>query len=170
MDKQDQILKDAFLRLPKVLQNAIINADVQANLRKLAKVHKLHLDKWTILENEIMMALLGITDVNDLPYAISEQVGIPLEQALQITNSVAEIIFDPIQNELKNSVGESRNILEQVDESEQMQTNQDPSNTKEKRPIDISKFIPAPIDPAVYKPKTPKKYADNNDPYHEPIE
>ncbi len=168
MDEQEQALKDAFLALPKVLQEAITNADVQANLRKLADVHKLHLDKWVVLENEIMMALLGITDPNDLPYAISEQVGIPLEQAQQITNSVAEIVFDPIQNELKGKVGEHKSTLENIDYSP-IHTKQDhPITTKNK--IDISKFSPAPTNPVEYKPQTTKKYADNNDPYHEPIE
>lgn len=157
-NNQDQILKDAFTSLPKVLQDAITNADIQANLRKLAKVHKLHLDKWTVLENEIMMALLGITDPTDLPHAISEQVGIPLEQAQQISSSVAEIVFDPIQDELKGEVGESRSTLENIDYQ------------AVKDPIDISKFSPAHSDPIQYHPKTTKKYADNNDPYHELIE
>ena len=178
MDEQDQILKDAFLALPKVLQEAITNADVQANLRKLADVHKLHLDKWAVLENEIMMALLGITSPQELPHAISEQVGIPLAQAQEITNSVAEIVFDPIQDELKGEVGESRNTLENIDyvEPNQMTTKgsqppleQNNSNGQPK-PIDISKFSPAPTNPAEYKPQTTKKYAANNDPYHETIE
>ena len=166
----DQVLKDAFLSLPKVLQEAITNADVQANLRKLAEVHKLHLDKWTILENEIMMALLGITSAADLPHSISEQVGIPLDQAQEITNSVAEIVFDPIQDEIKGEIGESQNILEKVDATVQKNANQEEAFIKSKAPIDISKFTPAPTDPAEYKPKTVKKYADNNDPYHEAID
>ena len=166
----DQILKDAFLSLPKVLQEAITNADVQANLRKLADVHKLHLDKWTILENEIMMALLGITSAQELPHAISEQVGIPLDQAQKITNSVAEIVFDPIQDELKGEIGESQSTLEKVDSAVRQSAAQAPLPKKPGGPIDISKFTPAPTDPAEYKPKTTKKYADNNDPYHEPIE
>ncbi len=162
-NNQDQILKDAFTALPKVLQDAITNADVQANLRKLAEVHKLHLDKWTVLENEIMMALLGITDPTDLTHAISEQVGVPLEQAQQIADSVASIVFDPIQDELKGEVGESRSTLENIDYVEG-------SQMKPSGPIDISKFTPAHSDPAQYHPKTDKKYADNNDPYHEAIE
>jgi len=160
----EQQLKDAFTSLPKVLQEAITNADVQANLRKLADVHKLHLDKWTILENEIMMALLGITDPNDLAHAISEQVSIPLVQAQQITNSVAEIVFDPIQDELKGEVGEHKSTLENIDAPSAAQQPQ--ANGA----IDISKFSPAPTDPAKYKPQTTKKYADNNDPYHESVE
>jgi len=158
MDEQEQILQDAFLALPQVLQEAITNADVQANMRKLAEVHKLHLDKWNILENDIMLALLGISDINELPENISTHINIPLEQAQQITNSVAEIVFDPIQDELKLEVGESRSTLENIDYQ------------KQKGPIDISKFSPAPSDPVQYKPRTTKKYADNNDPYHEPIE
>ena len=160
----NQALKDAFLALPKVLQKAITDAHVQANLRKLAEKYKLHLDKWTVLENEIMLALLGITNAADLPHAIQEQVGIPLEQAQEITDAVSRIVFDPIQEELKQEVGESKNILETAD------TTQPKYIKKQKQPIDISKFTTAPTDPTVYTPKTPKKYTDNHDPYLEPID
>jgi hypothetical protein len=159
MDNQEQQLKDAFLQLPEVLQKAITNADVQANLRKLANTHKLHLDKWVILENEIMMALLGLTDPNDLPRNISEQILIPIEQAREITDSVTKIVFDPIQEELQREIGESQSTLETID------TPQAPAEA-----IDISKFSPAHSEPSMYNPKTEKKYVDNNDPYHEAIE
>ncbi len=169
MSDTDQIIKDAFMALPKVLQKAITDADVQSKLRKLAEVHKLHLDKWIILENEIMMALLGITNPDDLPETISKRVGIPLEKATQITNAAGEIIFGPIKDQLKNAVGDSKNIIESVGDENNTHTN-DLTNQKSETQIDISKFMHAPTDPDVYTPKTPKKYPDNNDPYLEPID
>ncbi len=156
MDEQNQQLSDAFSSLPKVLQDSISSADVQAKLRELAKVHKLHLDKWAILENEIMMALLGLTEPNELAQNISREVGLPMEKALEITDSVVKIVFNPIQEQLHASLGESKSTLESIDSSQST--------------IDISKFSPAPTEPDIYKPKSDKKYADDNDPYHEAIE
>ncbi len=156
MDEQKQQLSDAFSSLPKALQESISSSDVQAKLRDLAEVHKLHLDKWSLLENEIMMVLLGLTEPNDLAKNISKETGLPLEQSQEITDSVTKIIFTPIQEKLRETLGESRSALETIDSS-------NPA-------IDISKFSPAPTDPSAYNPKLEKKYADNNDPYHEAIE
>ncbi len=161
MNNIEQQLTDAFSNLPKVLQDVISSADVQQKLRNLADVHKLHLDKWNILEYEIMQALLGITDPNSLPQNISKAINIPLEKAQEITNSVVKIVFNPIQKKLREKVGEPTTIAEEVVANDVR---------GEFTKIDISKFSEAPTTPGAYKPKTTKKYADNNDPYHEPIE
>ncbi len=152
-----QQIEDAFTNLPQVLQDAVTDADVQAKLRALADVHKLHLDKWTILEDEIMKGLLGITNIDELAQNIQEKVGLSSQQATEISNSVVKIVLIPIQDKLHTEVGESQSTLESID-----------SQAKPK--IDITKFTGAPTEPQEYQPDTPKKYVANNDPYHESVE
>ena len=150
MDAQDQILKDAFLNLPKVMQDTITDSNVQAKLRQLSSKYDLHIDKWGILENEIMMTLLGISEPEKLAENISNEVGISLDQAMAISNDVGEIVFTPIQNKLKKSVSDDQPIVE-----------------KAKGPIDINKFLGgASADPKSYTPKAQTKTVD---PYQEPI-
>ncbi len=152
MDEQEQILKDAFLRLPKILQETITDSDVQDKLRKLASKYELHIDKWDVLENEIMMTLLGISEPEKLAENIATEVGIGIEQAQKIADDVGQIVFSPIQTELRNNVGEPQNIVE-----------------KSRKPIDISKFIGASTNPTSYTPKA-KAQKQSTDPYQEPVE
>lgn len=158
MDLQNPVVKEAFERLPAVLRDAISSSDVQASLRKLADTYKLHLDKWDILENEIMMALLGITDPNRLMANIMQEVGLPKEQALAITKDVAAIVFDPIQSKLRAEVGEARSAVEEADAT----------TLRTRHTIDLSKFTQTPVDPKAYEPQTQHAYA-SDDPYHEPL-
>ncbi|MCD5384656.1 MAG: hypothetical protein LRZ97_01945 [Candidatus Pacebacteria bacterium] len=153
-DNKQQI-QDAYAALPKVVQDVITDSDVQAKLRELSKVYSLHLDKWTILENEIMMALLGINEPQDLPSNIVSNVGLTKEQATKITEAVISIVFDPIQDELKSEVGKSKSALEAIDAREK---------------IDISKFSKASVDPGTYAPTTKKTHRQIADPYLEPLE
>jgi hypothetical protein len=154
-----QQIQDAFNALPKVVQDVITSSDIKDKLRQLSKAYSLHLDKWMVLENEIMMALLGITEPEDLPSNIVKHVGLTQEQAAKITEAVVSIVFNPIQEQLKGRVGDSQSTLESIDTQ----------STKPKQPIDISKFTGAPTDPSAYTPPT-KSVNNATDPYHEPIE
>lgn len=155
MDEREQIIQDAFNRLPEVVQDAITDGHVRPAMRALSDKYNLHLDKWTILENEIMFALLGLSDPAELTEHIANQVRIPTEQAASIASDVSRDIFGPIQQNLQKSLtpnGGKDGV----------------SYTKE--PIDISKFSATPVDPKAYVPPTRPLYPASNDPYHEPVE
>src|SRR3989338_3700546 len=67
-DKTDiqTTLKERFMELPRVVQNAITSADVRKRMRELADIHKLHIDQWETLENEVMMTLFGVLPIEEL--------------------------------------------------------------------------------------------------------
>ncbi len=156
-----QEIEDALANMPELVRETILNADIKSKLRELAKAHSLHYDKWIDLEDEILKALVGITDPNDLPKNIMEATGLSFDKTARIMEAVMAIVFDPIQDRLRDEIGGSQSTLEQIDTTE--------LKTKEK--IDISKFTNAPTDPSVYTPKAKsvnKKTSD--DPYLEPIE
>lgn len=156
--QQNQVIRDALARLPEVLRNTIMNADVQTKLRRIAENHKIHLDKWVVLENELMMALLGITNPYELEQNIVAHAGVSAEEARAIIEEAEVIIFDPIQDELRAALGESQSIVEHIDAT----------TTQTKTPIDISKFTQTPTDPSTYTPNTEVKKVI--DPYQEPVE
>jgi hypothetical protein len=99
-----QILIDAFNALPSVVQQAILSSDLEDKMKDLSQKHKIHLDKWTQLENEITYALFGITAPEELTTNIEKHVGLPREQAIAINNAAVEIIFEPIRKQLQNVV------------------------------------------------------------------
>lgn len=104
MTDSNQIIKEAFDNLPKVVQDVLTSSDLSVKLQGMAKKHNLHLDKWSLLENEIALALLGITDPKDLSVNVEKNVGVSATDAQQITNDAVEMIFEPIRFELEKAV------------------------------------------------------------------
>lgn len=98
-------MKEAYARLPKTIQQAITSADVQKHLRALADTHKLHLDQWTALENEVMLALLGIEPIGALPKNIQTEVGVDTATSTALSKDISEIVFAPIRGELERLMG-----------------------------------------------------------------
>ncbi len=105
-DKPDiqATLKERFAQLPKVVQDAITSADVRKRMRELADTHKLHLDQWETLENEVMMTLFGVIPVDELQANIQKQVGVPEEIAKALAADISKIVFEPIRAELEREL------------------------------------------------------------------
>jgi len=105
-DKTDiqTTLKERFAQLPKVVQNAITSADVRKRMRELADTHKLHLDQWETLENEVMMTLFGVLPIDELRANIQKEVGVPEEIAKELTENISKIVFEPIREELEREL------------------------------------------------------------------
>ncbi len=105
-DKPDlqTLLKERFAQLPKVVQNAITSADVQKRMRELADTHKLHLDQWEGLENEVMMTLYGVTPVDELQANIKKHVGVSSEISQILAGEISKIVFEPIRAELEREL------------------------------------------------------------------
>ncbi len=90
-----------FKELPKVVQDAITSADVAKKLRELSDTHKLHLDQWEALENEVMLTLLGFQEVEKLEENIKSEVNLSPEAAHALAGDIAEHVFEPIRQELQ---------------------------------------------------------------------
>ncbi|MFZ2593862.1 MAG: hypothetical protein WAX38_03770 [Minisyncoccia bacterium] len=119
----EEIYKDAFNALPKIVQDAINSSDLTGKMRKLAEKHKLHLDKWSILEDEITFALFGITPPENLVGSIQKELGISMEEAIAINNDAVEIIFEPIRlqlQEVATSRAAERTVTVPVDQQKML--------------------------------------------------
>ena len=97
-------LKERFDKLPKVVQDAITSADVEKRMRELADTHKLHIDQWQALENEVMLTLLGVQPIEDLEKNIKSEVGVLDEIAKALTEDISKIVFEPIRAELEREL------------------------------------------------------------------
>ncbi|HEY4526407.1 MAG TPA: hypothetical protein VJK53_00950 [Candidatus Paceibacterota bacterium] len=102
--QENESIKERFKRLPKVVQDAIMSADVEKHLRELATNQKLHLDQWELLENQVMYTLLGIADSADLEKNIRENVGVPENIARELAAAISRIVFEPIRQELERNL------------------------------------------------------------------
>ena len=90
--KLDDILKERLQELPKAVRDAIASAELEKKLQELAERHKLHLDKWDALENEVMLTLLGLESIDKLEENIKNEVGVPAETASALAEDIAEKI------------------------------------------------------------------------------
>ena len=100
----EDVMKEHFARLPTSIQNAITSADVEAHLRELAKTHQLHLDQWDLLENEVMLSLLGVQKTTQLKNNIVKEVGVSPEIAAVLATDIAQYVFHPIREELERQL------------------------------------------------------------------
>jgi hypothetical protein len=108
MTDSTTIIQEAFANLSPVVQKVLTSADLAEKLQRLSKKHALHLDKWTLLENEITMTLLGITDPDSLITNIHDHVGVDVAEATAIANDAALEIFNPIRDELEANLSAQR--------------------------------------------------------------
>jgi hypothetical protein len=95
---------ERFATLPKVVQDAITSADVQKHMRDLAEGHKLHVDQWQILENNVMLTLLGFQPVAELPTRLEKDLNVTAEVATELSQSISDIVFKPIRGEMERSL------------------------------------------------------------------
>ena len=99
-----QVIQQRFAELPPAVQAAVTDASVEKKLRALAAKYQLHLDKWVLLENEIMMTLLGIDEPENMAKNVAEEVGVSQDIAQQIVNDIALQIFKPIREQMQGKL------------------------------------------------------------------
>lgn len=107
MDQDQEFQKaiqERFRQLPRVVQEAIVSADVSKHLRELADSHKLHLDQWESLENEVQYTLLGIQHTDKLAENIQKTVGVPADVAQSLAGDISRIVFEPIRQQLEREL------------------------------------------------------------------
>jgi hypothetical protein len=106
MDEKElqQQLAGRFKELPKSVQQAILSSDIEGHLRALAETHKLHLDQWALLENEVMLTLLGFEQAEDLAKNIAHEVGVQEDVAEALAADVSKVVFAPIHAALEQKI------------------------------------------------------------------
>ena len=109
-----------FAQLPRVVQNAIVSADVEKEMRALATTHKLHIDQWERLENEVMMVLFGLNPIEQLEQNIQKNVGVTADVASALMTDIMRIVFAPIREELERELGHPEAKEEALSDVEKM--------------------------------------------------
>jgi hypothetical protein len=97
-------LVERFKSLPKPVQDAINSASVEEHLRTLATTHKLHLDQWQLLENAVMLTLLGFQEPENFKQNIKNDLVVTEEVAAALAADISRVVFDPIRQELEREL------------------------------------------------------------------
>lgn len=175
---QDEFRK-RFAELPLPVQRAITSAEVEAHLRGLAEKHKLHLDQWQILENEVMLSLYGFLPVEELQSHIQKEVGVDAATAAELVVAVSEMVFDPIRKELERqlehpqAVEKEKSNIETIVEAEKVKASAPaavPAAPPTPRPQTEVPKVARPSQSTAYRPGEPSHARTSivDDPYREP--
>ncbi len=150
-------IQERFAQLPPAVQQAITDTSVEEKLRGLSAKYKLHLDQWVLLENEIMLTLLGLEEPKNMVKNIATEVGVSDEVAQKLVNDIAQQIFKPIREMMQGTL--SRDALTRS----AVRTSDNESSAQEKR---------APSDTSAYQrgQSSSERRDVQEDPYRESIE
>lgn len=102
--KLKELIAERLDSLPAVVRDAITSSKVEQHLRDLANVHKLHLDQWDSLEQEVVMTLLGVHPIEHLEINIASEVGIKIDTAHALAEDINKTVFEPIRQELERQL------------------------------------------------------------------
>lgn len=157
-------LAERFKQLPKVVQDSIMSADVQKRLRDLASAHKLHVDEWDALENEVMLTILGFEKPEDLEKNIQKETGTSAEEARAIATSINQIVFEPIRQELERQLShpEAQEAAETGAETVRKQL-LGAERGPESQPAPAAPMPPAPTPPTPAPEKTAERAPSSGD-------
>ncbi|HEY4488835.1 MAG TPA: hypothetical protein VJB97_04940 [Candidatus Paceibacterota bacterium] len=123
-DKEFEVaVQERFKQLPPVVQRAILSADVEKRLRLLAETHKLHIDQWETLEEEVQYALMGFKPAEQLADNIRSAVGVDQETAASLAEDISKVVFEPIRAELERELEHPGAEAEKTTEIEDVRTN-----------------------------------------------
>ncbi len=103
-----EALAQRFKELPAPVQQAITSSDIEKRLRELATQHRLHVDQWDALENEVMLALLGFEHPQDLEKNLRSALGVSGETVQHVAQDINRIVFEPIREELERQLEHPR--------------------------------------------------------------
>jgi len=103
-EELNEKIRARFKELPKVVQDAMTSADVKKQLRTLADTNKLHLDQWQLLENEVMLTLLGFQPPEELPSHLKADLDVSTELATELAANISKIVFEPVRQELERQL------------------------------------------------------------------
>ncbi|HYF10258.1 MAG TPA: hypothetical protein VD967_01470 [Candidatus Paceibacterota bacterium] len=98
MDQETaHILKESFDRLPSLVQEAILGAEVSQAVQAIGKKRSLLLDQVGDLETEVMLLLVGLADSEEFPDNLEKNLGVDSSLAQDIAADVNEFILEPIK-------------------------------------------------------------------------
>lgn len=143
-----ETLAQRFKELPAPVQRAITSSDVEKRLRELATQHRLHVDQWDALENEVMLALLGFEHPQDLEKNLAAALGAGVEGVQTIAKDINKIIFEPIREELERELEHPQAQEKQLTEAE--------AAREQLLGGDEASAAPVPLTPSAPTPPAPK--------------
>lgn len=98
---KEQLL-EAYNKLPKSLQEAVLSVDTTEAVREIGKKYGLPIDKMGELADQTTGVMLGFTDSKDLISNLKTNLNVDIETARKIGEDINSKIFLPIRESLRS--------------------------------------------------------------------
>ena len=108
-------IKARFAKLPEDIQKAVKSADVNKKIQEIAAKHQLHIDQTGTLGDEVLMAMMGFTDIAEFSDNISKHLSISIEKAEEVALEIGTALFIPIRESMQRFM-EERSLQETIAE------------------------------------------------------
>lgn len=113
-----ETIKEKLASLPPALRQVIDDPKTRERMRAIAEKHELHLDQGVLLENEVTLVMLGLEDVKSFSGNIKRELNVTEEVANAITADVAEEVFLPLREALKEVLeAQNQEAAQQTEEA-----------------------------------------------------
>ena len=102
MDTESKdIVQEQIKKLPKEVRDALASDELSTKIRAVGSNHHLHIDQIGTLEDEVILAIIGISEVSELADQLAEQLTLSKTEADALVNDINTMVFVPIQNSMK---------------------------------------------------------------------
>jgi hypothetical protein len=104
MDTESKdIVQEQIKKLPKEVRDALASDELSTKIRAVGNNHHLHIDQIGTMEDEVILAIMGISDASELSDQLMKQLSISKMDADAIVNDINTTVFMPIQESMKKS-------------------------------------------------------------------
>ncbi len=100
MDKTEQQLRKVFEELPPKIKEFIRSDEWWRRLNTILPKYQLTAEQIEKVSDEVLLALLGLTDPDDLPTAFQTAAELPVEKAGELALALETAVFAPINEQL----------------------------------------------------------------------
>lgn len=93
-------IEQRMAELPQDVRDVVNSAQLGTNLRAIGQAHGLHIDQIAVLEDEVMLVMLGFFEPEDFNNQIATQLRLSTLDATAIAQEINQVIFLPIRESM----------------------------------------------------------------------
>ena len=103
--ESEKIIEEQVKKLPQEVKDALASENLHNSVVAIGQKHHLHVDQVGLLENEVVLVMMGLVNPVDLPGELVKELAIETTVADSIAGEVSNSIFMPIREAMKNITG-----------------------------------------------------------------
>ena len=101
-DRTKKLIQGFYEQLTPELQKIVLSSDLNKKLLDVTKKNNVRVDQAAVIENEVVLLLLGMSPPKDFTKHLANRAHMSREEAQIVADDIDQNIFQPIREELKS--------------------------------------------------------------------